>query len=392
MPPGPPEPPAPPAPAGQAADLIAERVARRGPLPLSEVLEVALYEPGVGFYETGGAAGRRQGDFVTSPEVGPLFGAVVARALDAWWRDLGEPDPYLVVEAGAGRGALARAVLEAGPACARALRYVLVERSATLRRRHAERKLPLVHPSLVLPPLDADTERPVPEAAPGPLCTSLAELPRLPGTSSVVLANELLDNLPFDLAERGPDGWLEVRVGRGATREVTVPLDELRAALLDRLAPDAAVGGRAPLQRAATDWLRSALATAGRRGRVVVLDYASTTAELTRRPPAGWLRTYRGHARGSGFLDDLGRQDVTCEVATDQLAAVHAPAAVRRQHEWLRAWGIDDLVAEGARVWAERAQVGDLAAVRARSRGSEAAALVDPEGLGGFHVLEWSAG
>ena len=76
-----------------------------------------------------GPAGRR-GDFITSPEVGPLFGAVVARALDTWWREVGEPDPFVVVEAGAGPGTLCRTVLAASPACAPALRYVLVERSA----------------------------------------------------------------------------------------------------------------------------------------------------------------------------------------------------------------------------------------------------------------------
>jgi len=52
-------------------------------------------------------AGRGGRDFVTSPEVGPLFGALVARALDGWWRDLDGPDPFLVVEAGEGDAALA---------------------------------------------------------------------------------------------------------------------------------------------------------------------------------------------------------------------------------------------------------------------------------------------
>ena len=72
-------------------------------------------------------------DFVTSPEVGTLFGALVARALDASWHELGAPDPFVVIEAGAGRGRLAADVLRAAPACAPALRYVLVERSAALR-------------------------------------------------------------------------------------------------------------------------------------------------------------------------------------------------------------------------------------------------------------------
>jgi SAM-dependent MidA family methyltransferase len=392
---------------GTVLGELGEQIRRRGPVPLSDVLEVALYAPDAGFYETGGAAGRRHGDFLTSPEVGPLFGAVVARALDAWWREMGAPDPFLVVEAAAGTGALAQAVLKAGPACAEALRYVLVERSASQRRRQGER-VPLEHPSLVLPPVDADTQEPVPEAPPGPLCTSLADLPRVPGVRAVVIANELLDNLPFDLAERRGGSWHEVRVGladraggggstagdggSGAARlvEVAVPLDEGRSALLDRLAPDAPEGARAPLQAAAVDWLRTALATAGPQGRVVLLDYAGRTADLAARPADQWLRTYRAHGPGTGYLDDLGAQDVTCEVAVDQLALVQAPASDGSQAGWLRAHGLDELVGEGRRVWAERAHVGDLAAIAARSRVTEAEALCDPSGLGAHRVLEWA--
>jgi SAM-dependent MidA family methyltransferase len=372
---------------------IHDEIHRRGPIPLSEVLEEALYAPGVGFYETGGAAGRRHGDFLTSPEVGPLFGAVVARALDAWWLAMGAPDPFLVVEAGAGVGTLAQAVLKAAPECTSALRYVLVERSTALRIRQAER-VPIELPALVLPPVDADTQEPVPEAIPGPLCTSLGDLPRVPGTSAVVLANELLDNLAFDLAARHDDQWHEVLVGLQGTGpelvETLVPLDEARSVLLDRLAPDAPDGARVPLQAAAGEWLRSALATAGTDGRVVVLDYAATTADLAKRSPAEWLRTYRDHASGGHYLADLGHQDVTCEVAVDQLASVQAPTRDRSQADWLRDHGLDELVAEGKRLWAERAHVGDLAAVASRSRITEAEALSDPTGLGAFRVLEWA--
>src|SRR5207237_5528272 len=118
----------------------------------SELLELALYDPELGFFETAGGAGRREADFITSPEVGTLFGAVLARALDSWWEGLGRPDPYVVVEAGAGRGALARAVLAARPDCAPALRYVLVERSEHQRASQAA-LLPLELPSLVLGPV-----------------------------------------------------------------------------------------------------------------------------------------------------------------------------------------------------------------------------------------------
>src|SRR5690349_24077989 len=98
-------------------------------------MDLALYDEQRGFFAKRGEAGRR-GDFLTSPEVGPLFGAVLARALDTWWDELGAPDPFVLIEAGAGTGTLWRAVRAAAPRCAAALRPVLVERSARLRAEH----------------------------------------------------------------------------------------------------------------------------------------------------------------------------------------------------------------------------------------------------------------
>ncbi|MGH9191894.1 MAG: SAM-dependent methyltransferase [Acidimicrobiales bacterium] len=379
------------------AERIAAEIRRHGPRPLERVLEIALYDPAGGFYETGGRSGGRLGDFLTSPEVGTLFGAVVSRALDGWWRDRGSPDPFVVVDAGAGPGSLCRAVLASGPDCAPALRYVLVERSAAQRRLHAQ-TLRLEDPALAFAPVDPDTEAPVPEAVQGPICVSLAELPRVKGPA-VVLANELLDNLPFGLAQRDAGGWWEVRVDLGEERgpapparfvQRLVPLDSERADLLDRLVPEATEGVRVPLQDATQAWLRDALGVAGPRGRVVVIDYAATTAELAGRPQDQWVRTYRGHRHGAGLLEALGEQDVTCEVAIDQLATVKRPAVDRSQADWLRAWGIDELVTQGRAEWSERAHVGDLAALRARSRVGESDALLDPAGLGRFRVLEWA--
>ncbi|HEV7888716.1 MAG TPA: SAM-dependent methyltransferase [Acidimicrobiales bacterium] len=353
-------------------------------------MELALYDEEHGFYASGtGRAGRGDGDFLTSPEVGPLFGAVVASALDAWWRELGHPDPFVVVEAGAGAGTLARDVLAASPSCASALRYVMVERSEALRARQAT-MVPLEPPGWVLGPRvpDADGE-PVVQRDSGPMCTSLAELPaqKIVG---VVLANELLDNLPFIPMRRAESGWQEVRVGDDDGRLVNfpVPADESLAHQASRFAPDAPVGGWIPLQHTAQRWLTQALATV-ERGRVVLVDYADTTASMATRPPWEWVRTYRGQARGDDPLTDLGLQDVTCEVALDQLAAVRPPALDRAQADFLAAHGIDMLVAEARQAWSAAAANPGLEALKARSRVAEAAALTDPAGLGAFRVLEW---
>jgi len=374
-------------------ELVA-RIRRRGPLPFDEVMDLALYDPTHGFYVTGGGAGRR-GDFITSPEVGPLFGAVLARALDGWWRDLGEPDPFIVVEAAAGTGTLALSVIAAAPACLPALTYVLVERSAALRSRQADR-LPVGEPALALPPVGDDPGAEVAAEAggrrvgSGPRVVSLADLPAIRLTG-VVLANELLDNVAFRLLERHVDGWFEVRVTlapSGALVEQLVPAPDDLAAFADRLAPDAPTGGRIPVQLDAGRWLRRALDLV-ERGRVVLIDYGADTAALACRPGHDWLRTYHGHEPGRAPLEQLGGQDITAEVAFDQLARVARPTRVRDQATFLAAHGLEELVAEGRRTWHERAHLGDLEAVRGRSRIREAEALVDPAGLGAFLVAEW---
>ena len=343
-----------------AAARLRDRIRAEGPQPFGSVMDLALYDPEVGFYATTGRAGRR-GDFVTSPEVGPLFGAVVARAVDAWWDEAGRPARWTVVDAGAGPGSLARGILAAGPRCLPALRLVLVERSPAQRSLHAD----------------------LAERWPGKVA-STAALPDDP--PAVVLANELLDNLPVDLLERTEAGWSEVVVDLAGEDLVEVH-GPLRHDVPEGAA-GARAGARVPVQAAAAAWVAEAVALArDGGGRVVVLDYATTTAALVERPRAEWLRTYRRHDRGAGPLEDLGEQDITCEVCVDQLAP--PPDEDVAQADWLRRHGIDELVEDGRRTWDERAAIGDLAAVRGRSRVTEAAALLDPAGLGGFRVLAW---
>jgi len=360
-------------------------------------MELALYDPDEGFYGRGGGAGRAGADFLTSPEVGPLFGRLVARALDRWWVALGRPDPYLVAELGAGRGRLAQQVLLAGPACAPALRYLCVERSAVLRERQRE-LLPIEPAAVALGPVVAEegTEEVEVEPGRGPIVTSLDELPAL-HTDGVVLANEVLDNLPFDVVRREPgDTWSELRVGRAEEPARYVPLwtpaEPDLAAWCDGL--DAPVGVALPAQRAAEALLADALRWL-RRGVVALLDYTTTISQVAGGRP--WLRTYHRQQRDTDPFTDPGTRDITADVLTDTLLR-----AVRRigarvledttQADWLRVLGIDELVAEGRRAWTAAAAAPDLAAVAGRSRAAEAAALCDPGGLGAHRVLVLGTG
>ncbi len=350
------------------ADRLRRKIAENGPIPVSEYVEAALYDDREGFYQSGGRAGRR-GDFLTSPEVGPLFGAVVARAVDDWWRDLGRPTPFRVYEWGAGPGTLARAVIAAEPEAARAeaLTWYAIERSEVQRAQHPE------HRWLV----------------------SSATGPTGPAAAGVVIANELLDNLGFDLFSRRGGKWFELRIregsGPGEFATVAVPVTGASpvAEELDTLLGSTDTEGMlVARQAAASEWLADALASL-HTGRVVVFDYGASTAELAAR--GGWLRTHSAHSGGDSnrWLRDPGTCDITVDVAFDQLELIRKADSVRAQAEFLRAHGIDELVAKGARRWQESAHIGDLSALRARSRTREAEALLDPTGLGAFRAMEW---
>lgn len=385
-------------------------------------MEQALYHPQHGFYSSGGQAGRRGKDFLTSPEVGPLFGAVLANAIDGCWNELGQPDPFTVIEAGAGRGALAASVLRAKPECFEAMRYVMVERSELLRSQQQETlkgvdaEEAFASAEVIAAEGTASEKAAVEEATAKKAFSenshskifSLARLPgRIPNSDlsnsepsesalspnkpfapfGMVIANELLDNLPFRILERTASGWEEVvvRLSENSenaefTSEATAYSDSELAAVL---APNAPVGARIPLQEQASAWVRQACELIGR-GKVIVFDYGATTAELAERD--GWLRTYTKHGKGTSPLANPGQQDITSDVAFDQLPP---PASIQTQADFLRDWGIQSLAAEGQQEWRQNAANPTTKALIARSRPTEAQTLCDPTTFGSYKVAQW---
>ena len=316
-------------------------------------MQLALYGD-AGFYTTTGQAGRRGGHFITSPEVGPLFGMVISEYLDDCWEKLGSPSKFDVVECGAGPGTLARSILAAKPRCLQAMNYVAVEVSAAQRALH---------------PKGVESRETMPDHA----------------FNGVILANELLDNLPFRLFVF--DGtWMEAFVTQtpdGAFVEVLhKPTD-----LPDVLPQTAALGSRVPIQDDACAWVDNALSLI-ECGSLLMFDYCTdTTAEVAAMPWREWLRTYKDHERGGHYLLVPGSQDITAQVVLDQLPAGFNAMT---QVQFLRQWGIDELVFEGNAYWENLSGAPDVAAIKMRSRATEAQSLLASGGLGGFTALEWS--
>ena len=336
-----------------AESITAAIVAAGGAISFEHYMGLALYGEG-GFYQDGGKAGRR-GDFITSPEVGPLFAAVIARYLDDCWTELGCPNSFDVVEVGAGPGTLARGIFDAQPKCMSALKYVAVEISK------AQRAL---HPGFV------ESGEVFPDRT----------------IQGVVLANELLDNLPFKLFVY--DGtWKEAYVALGDGGKFVEVLRNVDV-IPEVLPLTAPLGSRAPIQAAASQWMLNVSQKLSR-GKVLVFDYSSeSTSEIAVAPWREWLRTYKDHERGVHYLLDAGTQDITTQVMVDQLMKAVPGLSVTLQSDWLRRWGIDELVAEGNKYWQQHKSAPDIAAMKMHSRVNEAQALTSHDGLGAFSVLE----
>ena len=312
-------------------------------------MDRCLYDPASGFYSSGGGvAGRRRGDFITSPEVGPLFADVLAKAIDCWWVELDRPATLRVYDVGTGPGTLSKGLARADGISAQARQVVGIDTA-------------LPEPNNALPD-DLD--------------------------GAIVLANELADNVPFRIVERRTETeWFELYVAGRADANGDTQLHEQWTQIDDPRSErpwfDLAVGNRAPLLDQARHWVTDVLAR--KPAKLVLFDYgAPTTAELAER--GGWLRTYRHHERGDNPLIEPGHWDITVDVAIDQLPP---PGHLSTQADFLSRWGIAELVTEGDAYWAAHAHAPNLDAIRMRSRSTECAALTDPAGLGSWFVGEW---
>lgn len=341
-------------------DRIVKQIRADGPMPFERFMEIALYDPAEGFFTGSELRSRKAGDFLTSPEVSPLFGATLSRHVARERDRIGEP--FSLVEVAGGSGSLIRALLaeievetwavEVSPAA----RYELAE---------------LLEPDRVVDGL---------EAVPGPI-------------RGVVLANELMDNLPMAIAQLEEDGWRERWVGVLEDRLEFIdapPRPEVRE-WLDRHAGPVEVGGWVEVQLAAAEFLTTALARL-ETGSLVLIDYGDTAENLAPRRRDGTLRTYRAHHLGPHPLDEPGATDITADVNFTALADVArgsgAEVTIWRQDDFLAELGLREEISRLRHRELELARSGqDMERLRVRTVRTEAETLMHPRGLGDFRVL-----
>lgn len=301
------------------AAIIQAEIARSGPIPFRRFMELALYEPAHGYYSSGLAEIGREGDFLTSVSVGPLFGRLLESQFAEMWRNLGRPSPFTLVEQGANTGDFARDVLEAAraePEFFAALRYRIVEPFPVNLRRQRE----------TLGPLDGKI-------------TWHESLDGLPPFAGVHFSNELPDAMPVHrLVFRG-GAWRERYVAvspeeagedeaKPAFAWAEGPLSTPELAAFIPFLP-AVEGYETEVNLAAPAWVE-AVAARLERGYLLAADYGFSRADLyLPERTRGTLSCYRRHRRSDDPLAFPGEQDITAHVDFTTLAERGERAGMR---------------------------------------------------------------
>ncbi|MEU4774123.1 SAM-dependent methyltransferase [Micromonospora sp. NPDC023644] len=350
-----------------------------------DAMQRALYGPG-GFFVSGSGPAAH---FRTSVHASPAFAAALVRLVEQVDAALGHPRVLSVVDVGAGRGELLRALSAA---------------------------LGAARPSARAgsPPAAAPPSAPVPLAArvrltavekaarPDGLPERIGWVDEIPaGLTGLLVATEWLDNVPLDVAARAGDGWRYLLVDPATGAEtVGDPVGPADADWLERWWPASAagadetdptgsrhpVGARAEIGRTRDDAWAEAVRRVDR-GLALAVDYGHLRDG---RPVDGTLTGYRGGRQVPPVPD--GSRDVTAHVAVDSVASAGATVAgcaydLVSQREALRALGAD-----GGRPPLSLATGDPAGYVRALAAASAVTELTDPAGLGGHWWLRQPVG
>ena len=296
----------------RCAAYIRERIHDAGgSISFAEFMHYALYAPGLGYYAAGSRKFGAAGDFVTAPEISPVFARVIARQCAGVLENI---DGGSVLEFGAGTGSFAVHFLDALAAHgALPDTYRIVEVSADLR----ERQQALI------------------ESARPDVADRVTWLDRMPEAhEGVIVANEVLDALPVERFLRRTDGVRQLRVAEELGEFVFVdePAPDVLAIAVESIEYDLGhtlpPGYMSEVSLSAPAWIRE-LGNSLSQGLALLFDYGVSRREyyaLDRNE--GWLRCHFRHRAHSDPLILPGIQDVTAWVDFSSVAAAAAESGL----------------------------------------------------------------
>ena len=344
-------------------------------ISFAEYMELALYHPDYGYYNLDTIEIGKRGDFFTSASLGKDFGELIGVQLKQMWHNLGCPNPFYVIEMGAGKGELAQDILNffqsEDELLVKALKYVIIEQSPALIA--LQQKLLQSFSTF-----DLAWKTP----------TEFAD-------NSIVgcfFSNELVDAFPVHLIAKQGDRLEEVYLSlkQGKLTETMQPLSSekinqyFNLVNIDLFEPQYPLLYRTEVNLNALNWL-STISTKLNKGYILTIDYGYTADKYYRPSRSqGTLQCYFQHRRHNNPYANLGYQDITAHVDFTALERQGELCNLEtlgftQQGLFLMSLGLGDRLNE--------LSSGKFDVTQIFQRRDALHQLIDPTGLGGFGVL-----
>ena len=342
---------------------IEAEIRAKGPITFARFMEIALYGEH-GYYTSHITAGA---DYATSPQMHPALGALIAGYLYKAWQTLDEPNPFHVIELGAGDGNLSKDILDT----------VATSTFDSFKQ------------SLTYHPLDLH-----PRGSSRPI----DDLPESTPITGCIISNELLDAFPTHIFTIRNRKILELYVNidenhqlhfiedQPSTDEIPNRIGDLASTLPD--------GYRGEVNLRIQDWatkIKSLLKS----GYVLTIDYGhdrDTLYHPTRRE--GSLRCYHNHVLGQNPFRNIGQQDITSHVDFTTLSQAFTQlgsnriAPLQTQRDFLFDLGINEYIRQTRRKLTQTTEQYKANQLMLELRRLNT--LIDTRGLGGFKVAQYS--
>lgn len=285
----------------QLVERIKKQINRHGSMSFADFMRNALYTPNLGYYASGLTKIGKGGDFITAPEVSPIFSRCLARQSAQVLSQLEQPN---IIEFGAGKGTMAKDILLELEAIEQPIEnYYIIELSADLRQKQQEtlQKLPLpLYKKVVW--LDALPEKPI---------------------QGVVLANEVLDAMPVERLKLEPYQSAQARVIWDEEKQsfdwqympiAEKKLQKIANGVLEMIGEPTESGYETEVNLNISPWL-DAIGDFISKGLVLLVDYGYTRREFYQKSRVmGTLRCHYQHLAHADPFFYPGLQDITAHV------------------------------------------------------------------------------
>ncbi len=274
---------------------IIEKIKEERPVTFERFMEIALYEPGYGYYASEETTIGREGDFFTSSHLHPAFGRIIAKQIEEMWEFMGRTGDFRIVEMGPGSGYACRDMLGylKGRDLYSSLKYCLIELNPAVKKKQEVLLAEFAGKVIWL--------------------SSLKEVGRMRGC---IFSNELLDAFPVHLVQMDDElKEIYVSVSEGRLHEEPGPLSSAAIArYLGEMNVRLEKGYRTEVNLRIGDWL-SDIASLLEEGFIFTVDYGYTAREYySEDHDRGTLLCYHRHQLSEDARMNAGEQDITAHV------------------------------------------------------------------------------